>query len=62
MGSLEIFVIRLLLSFMFAFLVCRVFFQKMPLINVAGLALILLGLAYLFEYFRKRDEGGNHGE
>jgi hypothetical protein len=60
MGAFEIFVIRLILSAMFAVLISRFFFQDMAVIKVLGLAVIMLGLAYLLEYFRKRDsEGGN---
>jgi hypothetical protein len=62
MGSFQMFVIRLILSMMFAALACRIFFQGTPLIRVFGLGIILLGLAYLFEYVRKRDKGGNHGD
>jgi uncharacterized membrane protein len=61
MGSLQMFVIRLILSMMFSVLACRIFFQGTPLIKVFGLGIILLGLAYLFEYIRKRDKGGNDG-
>lgn len=56
----QIFVLRLILSVLFAFLVSRFFFQKLAVIKVFGLALILLGLAYLFEYLRKRDKGGTN--
>ena len=61
MGSFQMFVIRLILSMMFAVLACRIFFQGTPLIKVFGLGIILLGLAYLFEYVRNRDKGGNDG-
>jgi uncharacterized membrane protein len=57
MRKIEIFAIRLILSVICAFLVSRFFFQKLAVIKVFGLALILLGLAYLFEYLRKRDKG-----
>jgi hypothetical protein len=55
MGALGIFVIRLILSVGFAFITCRIFFRGTALINVLGLAAILLGLAYLFEYLKRRD-------
>jgi hypothetical protein len=61
MGSFELFVIRLVLSVMFAYFLCRIFFPGTPNIRVAGLAIIMFGLAYLFEYLRKRDEGGDQG-
>ena len=62
MGSFQTFVIRLILSMLFAVLACRIFFQGTPLVRVFGLGVILLGLAYLFEYVRKRDRGGNNGK
>jgi succinate-acetate transporter protein len=62
MGKFEIFVIRLILSVLFALLACRVFFKGTPLIKVMGLAAILLGLAYLFEYIRRRGNEEHHGE
>ena len=58
MGKLHIFALRFILSVIFAFLFSRFFFQKLAVIKVFGLALILLGLAYLFEYLRKQDKGG----
>jgi hypothetical protein len=57
MKKLEIFAIRFFLSVVFAFLVPRLFFEKIAVIKIIGLALILLGLAYLFEFIRKRDKG-----
>jgi hypothetical protein len=61
MGSLQMFVIRLILSMMFSVLECRIFFHETPMIRVFGLGIMLFGLAYLFEYVRKRDKGGNDG-
>ena len=62
MGKLEIFFIRLVLSIMFAFFLSRFFFQNMPMIKVFGLAVIMLGLAYVLEFFRKRNKGEDHGD
>jgi len=61
MSALRIFVLRALLSALFAFLICRVFFQASQPGTVAGLGAILLGAAYLFEYVRKRERGRGHG-
>jgi len=61
MGALEVFAIRLILSIIFAFIVCRFFFRGAPMVNVFGLAVIMLGLAYLFEYLRKMGKGGTDG-
>ena len=61
MGTFQMFVIRLILSMLFAVLACRIFFQGIPLIRVFGLGVLLLGLAYLFEYVRKRNREGDDG-
>lgn len=57
-----IFLLRLILSTILAFIICRFFFQGAPLINIIGFAMIMLGLAYLFEYTKRRDKGGEHGK
>jgi uncharacterized membrane protein len=62
MGTFERFVIRLVLSIVFAFLISRFFFPNGPLFKVFGLALVMLGLAYFFEYRRKRDRRGGRGD
>jgi hypothetical protein len=62
MGALGIFTIRLVLSIVFAMLLSRMFFQTMPMIQVFGLAIVLLGFAYLFEYLRNRSRGGGNGQ
>jgi len=51
-----IFFIRLILSIMLAFIICRFFFQGTPIIYIMGLAVVMLGLAYLFEYTKKRNK------
>ncbi len=62
MGKLEIFFIRLVLSIMFAFFLSRFFFQSMSMIKVFGMAIIMLVLAYLLEFFRKRNKGEDYGD
>ena len=57
-----IFFLRLILSIILAFIICRFFFQNAPLINIIGFAMIMLGLAYLFEYNKRRAKGGEHGK
>ena len=61
MGPFEIFIIRILLSVLISVLMCRVFFQRTEWFMVAGLAFVLLGIAYLMEYLKKRDKGGGYG-
>ena len=60
MGRFYIFIIRLILSGILALLICRMFFKETPLFKVIGLAVIMLGLAYLFDYTKKRDKGGEN--
>lgn len=60
MGPFEIFVIRALLSGLFAFFICRFFFQEVPVLKVVGFAILMLGLSYGLEYLRKRNQGGGH--
>ncbi len=62
MGSLEFFVIRVVLSLLFAVLISRFFFAGSGVLPVVGLAAVLLALAYCLEYLRKRDERNNHGK
>jgi len=52
-------VIRLILSGVFAFILARLFFQEMSALRVLGLGVVLFGFAYLFEYVRKRNKGGD---
>ncbi len=62
MGGLIIFLIRAVLSAMLAVLIERVFFQSTALPKIILLAVVMLGLAYLFEYTKKRDSGGEYGK
>jgi hypothetical protein len=57
------FVIRAILSVLLALVISRMFFESQEVYKVAGLAVALLGFAYLFEYTKKRDrEGGIDNE
>ena len=62
MGGFTLFIIRAMLAAAFAVLIGRFFFQGTPVIKVTLLATVLLGLAYLFEYTKKRDSGGQNGK
>lgn len=54
MARYRIFVLRLILSVVFAYLVSSLFFGRTTVLNLGGLALIFLGLAYGFEYLKTR--------
>jgi positive regulator of sigma E activity len=61
MGSLNVFLLRLVLSLAVSLLLSYLFFGTLTMLRVGGLALALLGFAYLFEYTKNRDEGGGNG-
>lgn len=61
MGSYYILLIRLILSVMISIVVCRMFFQNMAVYKIVILAVLLCGLAYLFEYLRKVGKGDKTG-
>ena len=54
MTKFHIFVMRAILGAVFAVLVTRMFYGKIEIYYVAGLAIILVGLAYFAEYLRNR--------
>ena len=54
MSQLSIFVIRAFVGLAFAAIVTRMFYGRITPVYVAGLAIILVGLAYFAEYLRKR--------
>ena len=56
MSTPVIFVIRLVTSVVIALFISIFFFQKKSVVLVGGLALALFGLAYVFEYARKRNK------
>ena len=56
-NGFHIFVIRAFLGVAFAVVMSRFFFQKINFISVAGLAVFLVGMAYLLEYYRKKKSG-----
>ena len=54
MNQLTIFVIRAVVGLAFAAIVTRMFYGRINPLYVVGLAVILVGLAYIAEYLRKR--------
>jgi hypothetical protein len=61
MRSARVFIIRLILSAIFATIACRIFFNPVQTNRVILLTAILFVLSYVFEAVRKRDGGGDHG-
>jgi hypothetical protein len=51
-----VFVIRAMLGLMFAVFLVRFFYGEVAPIYVAGLAIFLVGFAYVLEYWRKKKE------
>ncbi|MCU0613928.1 MAG: hypothetical protein MUD09_02460 [Desulfobacterales bacterium] len=56
MNRFYIFVIRAILGLMFAVFLVRFFYGEVMPVYVAGLAIFLVGLAYVFEYWRKKKK------
>jgi hypothetical protein len=56
MTQLTIFVIRAVVGLAFAAIMCRLFFGSLNPAYVVGLAIILVGLAYVAEYLRRRRQ------
>ena len=54
MNQFQIFFIRIIIGAVFAVLVTRMFYGRVHIGYVAGLAIILVGLAYFAEFLRKR--------
>jgi len=54
MNPFHVFIIRAILGIFFAVIATRMFYGRVNLIYVAGLAVILVGLAYFAEYLRRR--------
>ena len=54
MNQFQIFLIRVIIGAGFAVLVTRMFYGQVHIGYVAGLAIILVGLAYFSEFLRKR--------
>ena len=55
MSSFRVLVIRTALAIVIALIVMRLFFPEGGVWKIAGLAAVLLGLAYIFQYTRSRD-------
>lgn len=56
MNPLSIFIIRAIVGLAFAAIVTRIFFGSIKPVYVLGLAIILVGLAYLAEFLRNRKD------
>ena len=54
MVKFNIFVIRAVLGAVFAVILMRVFHPEFHMAYVAGFAVVLVALAYLLEYWRKK--------
>ncbi len=54
MNQLSIFIIRAIVGLAFAAIITRLFRGHIDPVYVVGLAIIMVGLAYLAEYFRKK--------
>ena len=56
MTRFQIFIIRAVIGAVVAVVLTRMFYGKVEIIYVAGLAVFLVGMAYVMEYYRKKRE------
>ncbi|MDL2269597.1 hypothetical protein LJC71_09735 [Desulfosarcina sp. OttesenSCG-928-A07] len=56
MTNLSVFIIRAVIGAVIAVFLCRFFYPAANLFYVAGLAILLVGLAYFSEYLRNRKK------
>ena len=54
MTQFNIFFIRAVIGTVVAVVLTRMFYGKIEIVYVAGLAVFLVGMAYIMEYFRKK--------
>ncbi len=59
MRNYQVFIIRAVLGVVFAVILWRLFYPQAPAVFIAGLCLVLVGLAYLVEYLRFRKKNSN---
>ena len=57
MNQFNIFIIRAVFGAVFAVVLTRMFYGKVAIVYVVGLAVFLVGMAYIMEYFRKKRKG-----
>jgi len=55
-NQFHIFIIRAVFGAVFAVVLTRMFYGKVETVYIAGLAVFLVGMAYVMEYFRKKRE------
>jgi uncharacterized membrane protein HdeD (DUF308 family) len=56
MTQFNIFIIRAVVGTVVAVVLTRMFYGKVAIVYVVGLAVFLVGMAYVMEYFRKKRE------
>jgi carbon starvation protein CstA len=52
--NIAIFIIRLILGLAFSVIISRMFFNEIQPVNVVGLTIFLVGMAYVMSYFRNK--------
>jgi hypothetical protein len=53
-AQFNIFIIRAVIGAVFAVVLTRMFYGKVEIVYVTGLAVFLVSMAYIMEYFRKK--------
>ncbi len=57
MNKFHVFVVRAILGAVFAVILSRFFYPSINIAFVMGLGIVLVGLAYVSEYFHQRNIG-----
>lgn len=60
MKPIYVFLMRAGLAALLAFVISRIFFEGASALRVIALAAVMLALAYLFEFTKRK--GGTHGD
>ncbi len=61
MGAGAVFLIRIGLGVLFAFLVVRIFYPRGGILAVVGFTVFLVGMAYLLAHLRQKREQNDRG-
>ena len=59
---MQVLIIRVVLGIVFGVLITRALYPKAPIIFTIGLCAVLVALAYLSEYLRRKKKGKNSSQ
>lgn len=59
MNKILIFILRLILAMAFSVVLTRMFHPEKSIFFMVGIAMFLIGMAYILEYVKKKDADSN---